>query len=189
MARIENEHWRDPKGRSLVVRSCDKGDGEGSIAFIRTIAAETHFTNNTVDRLFSAPDEIERKWVEAHDSPNEIHLAAFDGYQMVGQLACGRLAPNHPFIGHIARFGMMVLRDYWGSGVAPKLVRGMETFAAAQRIVRIEALVRADNGRARAFYRKYGFLEEGRRIRAAFIDGAWIDDLYIGKVYEWPPTN
>jgi RimJ/RimL family protein N-acetyltransferase len=94
------------------------------------------------------------------------------------------MAPGHTYIGHIARFGMMVLRDYWGGGAARALMRGMEAFALMQRIVRIEATVRADNARGRAFYRKHGFIEEGTRVRAAFVEGAWIDDIYIGKIYE-----
>ena len=172
------------KARGIIVRPCGVGDGAGSIPFLRAVAAETHFTNNTVDRTFSAPEEIDRSWVEAQNSPNEIYLGAFDGTHMVGQLVCGRIAPGHPYIGHIARFGMMVLRDYWGSGTASGLMRGMETFVSAQRIGRIEAMVRADNVRGRAFYRKHGFIEEGTRVRASFIDGAWIDDIYIGKIYE-----
>jgi len=78
---------------------------------------------------------------------------------------------------------MMVLRAYWGSGVADALMRGMETFAETPGIGRIEAMVRADNARGRAFYRRHGFAEEGVRTEAARIGGRFVDDIYIGKIY------
>ena len=183
MALIQTVQWNDSKDRTLVLRSCDIGDGALSIQFLRTVAAETHFTNNTVDRKFSTPEEIDRSWATAQNSPNEVRLGVFDGLQMVGQLFCARTAPGHPYIGHIAHFGMMVLRDYWGSGAANGLMRGMEEFVIAKGIVRVEAVVRSDNARGRSFYKKHGFSEEGTRVRSAFIDNKWIDDIYIGKIY------
>jgi RimJ/RimL family protein N-acetyltransferase len=184
MARIEPLTITDDKDRTIRIRNCSSGDGADSIEFIRSIARETQFTNNPVDRSFSPPEEIDRSWEKALDAPNELHLGAFSNGHMVGQLVCQRIAPDHPYIGHIARFGMMVLRDFWGSGVAGFLVKGMDDYACSQGIVRIEAMVRADNARGRAFYRKTGFVEEGTRRRAAMIGGVWIDDIHIGKLFD-----
>ena len=183
MARIEPVSFVDPRGRLIAVRNCVAGDGMVSIEFIRAIARETTFTNNLPDRKFSPAEEIERSWVAALDDANQLHVAAFCDGVMIGQLVCRRLEPGHPYIGHIARFGMMVLREFWGSGAARKLADGMDQYAQSQGIGRIEAVVRVDNVRGRRFYGKVGFVEEGTRGRAARIGDTWVDEIYIGKLY------
>jgi RimJ/RimL family protein N-acetyltransferase len=45
---------------------------------------------------------------------------------------------------------------------------------------RVSVRVLAHNARAIRAYQKCGFVAEGREREAAFIDGAWYDDLIMG---------
>ncbi len=57
---------------------------------------------------------------------------------------------------------------------------------ANPRLGKIELLVRAENARAVALYRKFGFVEEGRlRRRVQTVGGRFLDDL----VMAWSPEG
>ena len=51
-----------------------------------------------------------------------------------------------------------------------------------RRIEKIELQVYASNRPARALYRKFGFAQEGRRIRARKLDGKYDDVILMGKL-------
>jgi RimJ/RimL family protein N-acetyltransferase len=48
------------------------------------------------------------------------------------------------------------------------------------KLHRISVRVVAYNARALGAYRKCGFTTEGREREAAFVDGAWHDDVMMG---------
>ena len=62
-------------------------------------------------------------------------------------------------------FGMLVDRDWRGSGVGSALLQAAIDWARAQGLHKLCLEVFPHNTAAIALYRKYGFVEEGRRVR------------------------
>lgn len=67
-----------------------------------------------------------------------------------------------------------------GKGYGTEAVRLVLTYAFDGIFHRIGLRVLSNNARAIACYRKCGFVEEGREREAAFVDGAWQDDIIMG---------
>lgn len=96
------------------------------------------------------------------------------------------------FIGHV-RFRSLERQDkraalaigiedpaYLGKGYGTEAIRLALSHAFGRGLHRISLRVLAGNARAIACYRKCGFVEEGREREAAFVNGAWQDDIIMG---------
>jgi putative acetyltransferase len=84
---------------------------------------------------------------------------------------------------HVALLGMMVAPDWQGQGVGSALMRDLITLADRWLdLKRLELNVFADNSRAIALYRKFGFVIEGRQRGYAFRDGSYADSLSMARL-------
>jgi putative acetyltransferase len=82
---------------------------------------------------------------------------------------------------HGVRLGMSIRKAWCGRGIGTEMMRYAIAWAKGTGVVRrIELLVYADNARAIHLYRKFGFVEEGRRRGVVLRDGVYIDDLIMG---------
>ena len=112
-----------------------------------------------------------------------VALVAVQDARVVGWLD---IAPG-PFEGltHCGRLGMGLAPEARGQGLGRALLeRGLdEAFASFERV---ELEVLASNTRAERLYRRCGFVEEGRRRRARYIDGVYDDFVQYGLLrHEW----
>ena len=90
---------------------------------------------------------------------------------------------HHPWVKHMATFGMGILKSHWGTGLAPEIIRTLEAVAKEEGVTRIEAQVRVQNERGVAFYKKMGYEIEGTRRKAALINGEYQDEYFIAKLF------
>ncbi|MFE0017487.1 GNAT family N-acetyltransferase [Mesorhizobium sp. NPDC059054] len=67
-----------------------------------------------------------------------------------------------------------------GKGYGTEAIRLVLSYAFGRIFHRIGLRVLSNNARAIACYRKCGFVEEGREREAAFVNGAWQDDIIMG---------
>lgn len=82
---------------------------------------------------------------------------------------------------HTVGMGMGLLPEMRGRGLGTRLVKGAIAHCRRQRgIEKIELQVYASNRAARALYRKFGFRQEGRRVRARKLDGKYDDVVLMG---------
>jgi RimJ/RimL family protein N-acetyltransferase len=88
---------------------------------------------------------------------------------------------------HVFQLTIVVHPGFTGLGIGTALMQQMLDWARAHpALSKIELLVRAENLRAVALYRKFGFVEEGRlRRRVQTVGGRFLDDLVMG----WMPQR
>ncbi|WP_246249029.1 GNAT family N-acetyltransferase [Chelativorans alearense] len=67
-----------------------------------------------------------------------------------------------------------------GKGYGTEAIMLVLAYAFDSGLHRISLRVLSSNARALACYRKCGFVEEGREREAAFVNGAWQDDVIMG---------
>ena len=67
-------------------------------------------------------------------------------------------------------------------GVGRRLIEATLQAADAAGFSRVELTVNADNERAIRLYLSQGFVEEGRKRRARFLEGQFHDVLVMGRL-------
>lgn len=83
---------------------------------------------------------------------------------------------------HAGHLGMGLLKEHRGRGHGRRLMEAALAAAKASGIERVELEVFASNAAAVTLYRKLGFREEGRKLRALKRDGAY-DDLVVMALF------
>ena len=137
-------------------------------------------------KSMETPEEIEEKslvhwqtWREAYDNllPAEFQetmtlercrffsqkypentLIAIDGMKVVGFISYGNFRDETIQAGEI--IALYVLKDYYGEGIAQKLMK--EALTTLEQFSEIFLWVLKENKRAIAFYQKMGFIVDGQ---------------------------
>lgn len=92
------------------------------------------------------------------------------------------VSPN-PRLRHVAAIGIMVHKDYQGSGVGKKLMEAILDLADNWlMLVRVELTVFIDNEKAISLYKKFGFEIEGTRKKAVIRNGNYVDEFMMARI-------
>lgn len=182
MAKIHKQ-IKAKNNKIFDVRSCSIEDIDELQSFFRQGASESTHTLLCKEHEPSS-SKLETRILNALSNPSEIYLCVIDEKKIIAQTHLKAISPNHPWIKHIAEFGMIVSEDWWNLGIGTALLKIMEEFSKTIGISKIEAKVRVSNKRGLALYQKQGYLIEGTRKNAAFINGKFEDEYFIAKFLE-----
>ena len=69
-------------------------------------------------------------------------------------------------------------------GIGSKLFSELDKWARENNLTRLELTVVSSNMVAKYLYEKNGFEIEGTRKNAMIIDGKYVDEYYMAKLYE-----
>ncbi len=122
---------------------------------------------------------------QGHDAG--LHLVADVDGEVV---ASAGLHPAGPHLRrrHAMSLAMAVAVPWQGRGVGSALMAALLDYADNWLgVLRLELGVYADNLRAQALYRKFGFEVEGRQRAYALRDGAYVDSLLMARLHPRPP--
>lgn len=165
-------------GRACQIRPATVEDAAGLVTFVRTVAGESdNLTFGREDFHMTVEDEA-RFLHSLQGKEREVMLVATVGGKIVGNIHINGNARERRK--HIATFGISVLKEYWGQGVARALMEELLKHAEQHNLTRIELRVRSDNERAIGLYRHFGFEAEGLERRAMLINGHYVDFLVMG---------
>ena len=151
-------------GVELLVRNAVASDA-------RALRETTQRTHAQTDYLLSYPDEQRaddeqeaRLLAETERSNNEVELVAVVDGQIVGSAGVTVVGGRRK-VAHRARFGISILKEYWGMGIGRVLMDACIDCARRACYAQLELEVVADNERALSLYRRTGFEEYGRNPR------------------------
>jgi RimJ/RimL family protein N-acetyltransferase len=111
---------------------------------------------------------------------NSAIIVAEDGEEPVGYLSAFSRSQNR--VRHIVTIGIAILQSHVGMGIGTMLFKEMEVWAKEHNKHRLELTVMENNPSAYALYRKMGFEVEGTKKDSLFIDGKYINDIYMSKL-------
>jgi RimJ/RimL family protein N-acetyltransferase len=147
-------------GRTVSLRPAVERDAPALVHAIDSVAREQKYLLRS---RFEVSVEEERAIIaRARAQGNLILLAILDG-ELVGWLSLFR--GRHEFRRHTGQMGISVVRGYRGLGIGTALMVYALDWAAKQGLEKINLGVRISNERARALYCRFGFVEEGYRVR------------------------
>ncbi|GAB1261445.1 GNAT family N-acetyltransferase [Aurantivibrio plasticivorans] len=110
---------------------------------------------------------------------NVTWMIAQDRQELIGYRAVA--ASKQRRSRHVGSLVMGVRKPYWGKGVGANLLAVVIDAANYKGVRRIELSVREDNLRGIALYKKFGFVEEGRRNKSLRIGDRLFDELYMAR--------
>ncbi|MEM7442937.1 MAG: GNAT family N-acetyltransferase [Pseudomonadota bacterium] len=176
---VEDKRKSDGDVASVDLRAPTPKDAAAFLAYRRDLCRETR--GPMLDPRDALPTEDEaRNQFSRNGGPDRLSLAAFCGDRMVA--AIGAEAGPYRRLSHAATMGMGVLRPWWGSGLADRLMDALFEWAGRTGKRRIALGVFAHNPRGRAFYLRHGFVEEGTSGAHAMIDGRPADLVRMAKM-------
>ncbi len=168
-------------GQTLLIREAERSDAERVFEHFGLACRETDFLSFGQGEirltLQAEADYIER----SKGTENCIYLLALSGETIAGILFFW--AGVRPRTRHSGEFGVTVLKEYWGLGIASLLMDSMLEWAKNNNIIKkINLRTRADNHRAIALYERKGFEVEGILKKDTFTDGVYYDTLWMGLI-------
>ena len=111
-------------------------------------------------------------------------VACIDG-RIVGN--AGMHAQRGARRSHVMSIGIAVHDEFSGRGVGSALIRELCSIADGWlNVFRLELTVFADNARAMALYRKFGFELEGTHKAYALRDGQYVDAHFMARIRPKP---
>lgn len=151
-------------GVELLVRNAGASDARALRDVMQRTHAETDYLLSYSDEQ-SVDDEHEaRSLVETERSDNEVELVAVVDGKIVGSAGVAAVGSRRKVL-HRARFGISILKEYWGMGIGRMLMESCIDCARRAGYTQLELEVVADNQRAVSLYRRAGFEEYGRNPR------------------------
>jgi RimJ/RimL family protein N-acetyltransferase len=166
------------------IRKITPDDAEAFLRLCHRLDQETHFMLLEPDERTLTPDEQRQALERLAASGREMIFVAEDEQsgELVGYLAIrgGTFRREQ----HRASLVVGVVQAFSGQGIGSRLFQEMERWAPQRGLHRLELTVMVHNQRALALYRKQGFLIEGTRRHALFVDGQYVDEYYMAKLLE-----
>jgi RimJ/RimL family protein N-acetyltransferase len=136
----------------FTVRPATVGDARAMAELFAAVAEER------TGIATEPPVDVEARTAQFAASIAESIVAVADG-QVVGMIHT--TVSRHGF----GEFGMLVDREWRGRGVGSALIQATIDWARDQGLHKLCLEVFAPNAPAIALYRKYGFVEEGHRVK------------------------
>ncbi|HJT15000.1 MAG TPA: GNAT family N-acetyltransferase [Dongiaceae bacterium] len=170
---------KSAKRSKIEVRAAEFSDAE---ALTRIFADRNAYAQTLQLPLQSI--EVWRRRLTHNDDTQHTLVATVAG-DVVGNLGLTRF--TRPRRAHVGEIGMAVRDDWHGKGVGSVLMEAALDLADNWLgLRRIELHVHADNERAIALYRKFGFEVEGTHRAYAIRDGVYVDSLSMARLIEGP---
>ena len=189
MAKFESSKIKTKDGKEIIFRPMVAADAETFLEFRRQIALETTNTMQYVGQEYPPIEETAKRLTTQLEDRTTINVGGYSGDKLIAYLNFRLPLLDHPWTLHLAQFGIMVLKDFWGQGIGKNLLQIQEAHAKSVGVSRIEAMVRVSNKRGLKLYERIGYKIEGTRKKAAFINNEFFDDYFIARILDDPFRN
>ena len=151
-------------GVELLVRNAVASDARALRDIMQRTHAETDYLLSYPDEQSVDDEQEARLLAETERSDNEVELVAVVDGEIVGSAGVAAVGSRRK-VAHRARFGISILKEYWGMGIGRVLMEASIDCARQAGYTQLELEVVADNERAVLLYRCAGFEEYGRNPR------------------------
>ena len=157
----------------IEIREATRIDAAEMISYNKKVGSETEFLSFD-GSTFDISEEKEARFLERFkNSKRDLMLVALDGEKIIANASVeGERVKRYS---HRAELSITVLKEYWGQGIGSELMQRIMSFARDVGYKSLFLDVRADNERAIALYRKFGFQEIGTYNDYFNVNGSFYD--------------
>lgn len=133
------------------------------------------------------PLEMTRRFVSDLVEKGDSQFYAVSEGIVVGW--CDIVRYEKPGMRHCGHLGIGLLPGHRALGLGQRLLQTTIDDAFAKGVERVELEVFASNQRAHRIYAEFGFVEEGHKRRARFLDGQYDDFIVMSLLKEIDKRN
>ena len=148
-----------------------------TLEYLKTIGGVTHFLLMDENGP-GISEEYEAKILEASyaEPRGGMHFGRING-----EMACMFSLSCHPRrrLAHTGEIALSVRKKYWHIGVGSAIMETLIELAKEASLKNVELGVYADNERAIALYKRFGFEEIGRHRGRFCVDGEYYDEILM----------
>lgn len=164
----------------MNIRRCEINDADNMLKMLLELDKETEYMLFEVDER---PNDINRVKAMINQSINgdNLLLIATEDDNIIGFLSAQRGILRK--IKHTAYIVVGIREKFRGKGIGKKLFCDLDLWAKENNISRLELTVMCPNSMAKQLYEKSGFEVEGTKRNAIFMNGKYIDEYYMSKIY------
>lgn len=163
-------------GKDLQIRPADASDARGWIDLLNEVAREGRFI--ALDEVSYSRREMARHLRNLSWTAASAAIVAVSSRQVVGQLTMFR---ERGIYAHTAELGMSITSSFRSGGLGTALMRWALGWASDMAVEKVTLNVFPHNERARRFYEKMGFVEEGLRRRQAKLSYGYEDLIIMAR--------
>jgi RimJ/RimL family protein N-acetyltransferase len=171
-------------GQPLIVAQARVEDARGVLAVHLQVLSESRYFITEPHEFSGSVGQKARRIVELDRASNSTFLVAKCDERVLGYVTVqgGHLRRMR----HTGKLEIMVAADARGMGVGNALMQATIDWAIRNpHLVKLGLNVFADNERAIRLYERFGFREEGRRLREYRMDdGSYRDDVLMYRFVE-----
>lgn len=164
----------------MKIRRCEINDADNMLKMLLELDKETEYMLFEADER---PNDINRIKAMINQSINgdNLLLFAIEDNNIIGFLSAQRGITRK--IKHTAYIVVGIREKFRGKGIGKKLFCELDLWAKENNISRLELTVMCPNSTAKQLYEKSGFDIEGTKRNSIFMNGKYIDEYYMSKIY------
>ena len=165
----------------MKIRRCEINDADNMLKMLLELDKETEYMLFEADER---PNDINRVKAMINQSINgdNLLLIATEDDNIIGFLSAQRGIIRK--IKHTAYIVVGIREKFRGKGIGKKLFFELDLWAKENNISRLELTVMCPNSMAKQLYEKNGFEVEGTKRNSIFMNGKYIDEYYMSKIYK-----
>ena len=165
----------------MKIRRCEINDADSKLKMLLELDKETEYMLFEADER---PNDINRVKAMINQSINgdNLLLIATEDDNIIGFLSAQRGIIRK--IKHTAYIVVGIREKFRGKGIGKKLFCELDLWAKENNISRLELTVMCPNSMAKQLYEKNGFEVEGTKRNSIFMNGKYIDEYYMSKIYK-----
>ena len=161
----------------MQIRKIDQSEARAYFECVKSIDQETKF-------MMFEPDErqFDENLITSYlTNKDDLFVGAFNEHEIVGFLAAKR--GNFRRIRHSAYIVIGIRHAFQGQGIGLKLFDKLDEWARKNQLKRLELTVEVSNTPAINLYEKQGFSIEGIKRKTMLVDGEFVDEYMMAKLY------
>lgn len=164
----------------IKIRPVTKNDAAQLIEHTKMVLNESTFLLTSPEE-FNTTVEDEEKWIEDHSKPGSLIVLAESDGKIVGNL--NFQTSKRKRLSHLGYFGISIQEAYCGQGIGSKLMEYLIEWAQKESgLEKVCLEVFSHNERAIHLYKKFGFQEEGRKVKfVKFSETHYEDEIIMYK--------
>lgn len=183
MSEIEAKEFILKNGIKGVIRCAAEDDAERLLVYLKEVFQDDQYfvlTGEDIARQ-NLTVEKEKDWIKDHQKTGSIVLIAEIDNEIVGLINVK--SSSFRRLQHVGVLAITILEQYRSSGLGSRLMETVLDWPKENETIEKVALsVHATNLHAQRLYHKFGFVEEGRKIKEIKMGpGEYVDSILMYK--------
>jgi hypothetical protein len=173
-------HWHakehpNETAEDYLVRLAEPKDARGVIMCMQSVMDERIYL---VGEYYMLTEKGEQERLK---NPDDATFVCEKDDQIIGVLTLQR--GFHRKNRHTANLGIAIKKGHRHKGIGTKLMQKSFEWCKQNGIKKLNLEVFSSNTNAIELYKKLGFEEEGRRKDQFFMEGTYVDDVFMTKYF------